>query len=61
MGLKFFYTLSFQKCLFAFCLFVSIHVSDAYVEVLSVIVFLSLNSYIAFRIIVLLIKKYPNV
>ena len=43
LGLKFFYTLSFQKCQFALSLFVSFQVSDAYVNVLSIIVFFSLN------------------
>jgi hypothetical protein len=40
---KFFYTLSFKKCLFAVSLFVSVQVSDAYVKVLSTIVFFGLN------------------
>ena len=42
VGLKFFCTLSFQKCSIAFSLSVSVQVSDAYVNVLSVVVF-SLN------------------
>ena len=44
LGLKFFYTLSFQKCLFAFC--VSLLVSNCLMhmlKVLSIIVFFSLN------------------
>ena len=43
LGLKFFYTLSFWKCLFAFYLFVSIQVYDAYVNILSIVVFFSLT------------------
>ena len=43
LGLKFFYTLSFQNCLFVLSLFVIIQVSDACVKVLSIIVFFSLN------------------
>ena len=43
-GPKFFYTLSFQKCSISFCLFLCwCPVSDAYVNILSFVVFFSLN------------------
>jgi hypothetical protein len=41
-GREFFYTLSFKKCSII-SIFVSIEVSDAYVNVLSIIVFFSIN------------------
>ena len=56
LGLKFFYTLSFQKCSVAFYLFVSVQISDAYVNVLSIIVLFSLMDF--FLILVFLICFY---
>jgi len=45
LGLKFFYALSFQKCSISFCLSLSVivQVSDANVNVSSIVVFFSLN------------------
>jgi len=44
LGLKFFCTLSFQKCSIAFYLsLLVVQISDAYVNVLSIIVFFSLK------------------
>ena len=59
LGLKFFYTLSSQKNVCFLSLFVSIQVSDAYVKVVSIIVFFSLN--FSFLDIFLFLKYFCSI